>query len=248
MYANFINDANCLEYIINAPTTGAKSTYIKNFIDFNGEHTSQEKLMKKIQNMIAKDRVRLLEFFQDHDILRKGYVPASKFRSVLYAQRIELTKAEFESLEKAFAMPGPNQLVDYVNFCKENDKIFTDANLEKDPTKRLDTWKAPSILDPKDVLDEAEERVLVACLERLGTDVRHRRLLIKPHFQDKDKTRAGFINFTRFRSIFDNFKMALSEQEYTIIQKRFAAKAANEINYVEFDHVLRHYSGDHLPH
>jgi hypothetical protein len=42
--------------------------------------------------------------------------------------------------------------------------------------------------------------------------------------------------------------MRVSEEEYAIIQRRFAAKAANEINYVEFDHVLRHYSGDHLPH
>ena len=41
--------------------------------------------------------------------------------------------------------------------------------------------------------------------------------------------------------------MQVTPQEYAIISKRFAAKAANEINYVEFDHVLRHYSGDHVP-
>ena len=52
---------------------------------------------------------------------------------------------------------------------------------------------------------------------------------------------------SRFRSIFDNMKLACSEEEFRIINKRFVAKAANEINYVEFDHVLREYSGDHLP-
>lgn len=197
--------------------------------------------------MIKKDRVRLLEFFQDHDSLRKGYVPVQKFRSVLCAQRIELTGPEFTSLETRFAMPHDKNLINYTTFCKENDAIFTDASLEKDPTKRMDKFQAPSILDPKDVLNDDEEQVLIGCLTRLGTDVRHRRLLIKPHFQDKDRTRAGFINFTRFRSIFDNFKMSVSEEEYGIIKKRFAAKAANEVNYVEFDHVLRHYSGDHQP-
>ena len=75
MYADFLKDADCLEYIINGPTTGAKSTYVVKHIDFRGELT-KEKLALKIQNMIKKDRVRLLEFFQDHDILRKGYVPA----------------------------------------------------------------------------------------------------------------------------------------------------------------------------
>jgi len=41
--------------------------------------------------------------------------------------------------------------------------------------------------------------------------------------------------------------MQVSDEEMAIILKRFQAKAANEINYVEFDHVLRHYSGDHHP-
>ena len=92
-----------------------------------------------------------------------------------------MTDAEYTALEKAFAMPDP-KLINYVEFCKLNETIFTDVNLEKDPTKRLDTFKAPSILDPKDVLNDAEEQVLIACLRRLGEDVKHRRLLMKPHF------------------------------------------------------------------
>jgi len=74
--------------------------------------------------------------------------------------------------------------------------------------------------------------------------VRHRRLLIKPFFQDKDRSNSGFVINTRFRSIFDNQKLWITDREYYLINKRFSAKAANEINYVEFDHVLRLYSGD----
>ena len=108
----------------------------------------------------------------------------------------------------------------------------------------MNEFKAPSILDPKNVLSSNEEQALDSCLQRLGTHVRHHRLLIKPFFQDKDKSSSGFINMTRFRSIFDNMKLLASEQEFALINKRFQAKAANEINYVEFDFVLRHYSGD----
>jgi Ca2+-binding EF-hand superfamily protein len=36
-YADFLQDANCLEYVINGPTTGAKSTYLSRFTDFDGE-------------------------------------------------------------------------------------------------------------------------------------------------------------------------------------------------------------------
>ena len=82
------------------------------------------------------------------------------------------------------------------------------------------------------------------CMKRIGTDVRHRRLLIKPFFQDKDKSNSGFVSNTRFRSIFDNQKLWITDREYYLINKRFQAQAANEINYVEFDHVMRLYSGD----
>jgi hypothetical protein len=122
--------------------------------------------------------------------------------------------------------------------------IFTSKDLEKNPTKVLDSFNAPSILDPKNVLSNEEDHQLDACLRRLGTHVRNHRLLLKPFFQDKDKSSAGFISMSRFRSIFDNMKLQASEQEFNLINRRFQAKAANEINYVEFDYVLRHYSGD----
>ena len=101
-----------------------------------------------------------------------------------------------------------------------------------------------SILDPKNVLSEAEEQELMGLMQRIGTDVKHRRLLIKPFFQDKDKSKSGFVTNTRFRSIFDNQKLWITDREYYIINKRFQAGAANEINYVEFDYVMRHFSGD----
>lgn len=73
-------------------------------------------------------------------------------------------------------------LVDYVSFCEQIDKIFTEKDLEKNPTKRLSAFTAPSILDPKNVLSEEEEAGLDALMSRLGTEVRHRRLLIKPFY------------------------------------------------------------------
>lgn len=245
-YLEFLADSNVLQYTINGPTTGAKSTYRAVDLDFSGDK-EMEKLLLKIWQTIKKDRIRLTEFFQDHDMLRKGNVPAQKFRSVLHAQKLQLTLEEYDHLEKYFALPNDTTRINYVAFCEGVDKIFTEKDLEKNPTKKLSAFKAPSILDPKNVLDDQEEQSLHECLVRIGTDVRFRRLLLKPYFQDKDSSRSGFIAQTRFRSIFDNFKMQLSEHEYELIGRRFQAKSANEINYVEFDYVLRHYSGDHEP-
>jgi Ca2+-binding EF-hand superfamily protein len=200
--------------------------------------------MTNIKNIVMKDRLRLREFFQDHDILRKGYLPKMKFRNVLHAQKIQLTPQEYDRLDAAFAVPNDPTCVNYVNFNKEIENIFTEFDLEKNPTKTLSAFKAPSILDPKDVLSADEEQCLDATLKRLAREVQLRRLLIKPFFQDKDSQRSGFLSMSRFKQIFDNFKLTCSDNEYALINKRFQAKAANEINYCEFDHFLRAYAGD----
>ena len=182
-YADFLKDCNVLVFDIYGPYTGAKSTYNPRFTDFSGSKALDD-LMLKIKQIIKKDRIRLLEFFQDHDLLRKGVLSPTKFRSVLHSQKVQLTLEEYELLEKVHAVKDSTNapLVNYVNFCQDIAKIFTENDLEKNPTKRLTSFTAPSILDPRDVLNGEEEQVLDGIMKRLGTEVAHRRLLIKPFF------------------------------------------------------------------
>lgn len=58
--------------------------------------------MQKIKEIIKKDRIRMLEFFQDHDLLRKGVVQPTQFRSTLHAHKVQLTAHEYSLLEKAY--------------------------------------------------------------------------------------------------------------------------------------------------
>jgi hypothetical protein len=104
-YVEFLKDCNVLKYTINAPTTGIKSTYTPHFINFNGANEFNI-LMEKIKNIIKRDRIRLLEFFQDFDLLRKGTLQPSKFRSVLHTQKVQLTAHEYDILESTFAAPN----------------------------------------------------------------------------------------------------------------------------------------------
>jgi len=66
---------------------------------------------------------------------------------------------EYDRLENHYKFENAANapLVNYIDFCDEIAGIFTQKDLEKNPTKRLSTFEAPSILDPKKVLDEAEE-------------------------------------------------------------------------------------------
>jgi hypothetical protein len=232
-----------LKYSVGEPFTGAKSTYVNKFTDFSGSE-GVEVLLQKVKDAVMRSRIRVGEFLQDHDPLRKGTIDATKFRTTLYAQKIQLTVEEYQKLEDHYRDPTDALKIRYFDFNQDVENIFTAKDLEKDPTKTLTSYKAPSILDPKDILNEEEEAELMECMKRVGMDVKMRRLLIKPFFQDKDKSRAGFVTATRFRSIFDTQKLWLTDREFYLIGKRFQAKAANEINYVEFDHVMRWFSGD----
>jgi hypothetical protein len=77
--------------------------------------------MEKIKQIIKRERIRLLEFFQDHDLLRKGSVEPTKFRSVLHSQKVQLTAHEYSLLESHLAIPNSANapLVDYVQFCEQ---------------------------------------------------------------------------------------------------------------------------------
>lgn len=124
-------------------------------------------------------------------------------------------------MEDYFRDPSFPQKIKYYEFNEQIEEIFTAKDLEKFPTKSLSNFKAPSILDPKSQLTPTEEDELNKCMERIGIDVRHRRLLIKPYFQDKDRSNSGFVSATRFRSIFDNQKLWITDREFYLINKRF---------------------------
>jgi len=89
-YMPFIRDSECLKYVINEPYSGQKSTYINFNIDFTGAGGISN-LMNKIKDHVMRNRIRIGEFFQDHDPLRKGTIEATKFRTTLYAQKLQLT-------------------------------------------------------------------------------------------------------------------------------------------------------------
>ena len=138
---------------------GSNTTYRAQFNKFDGE-SEIGALLYKIKVMVKKNRIRLLEFFQDHDNLRKGYVPFMKFKGTLHAQKVTLTDQEYEILMNEYQTPFDDNLINYKAFDDDIEKIFVEKELEKAPTKTFTEFKAPSILDPKDVLNDAEEREL----------------------------------------------------------------------------------------
>ena len=67
-----------------------------------------------------------------------------------------------------------------------------------------------------------ESEDIDSLMKRLGEVVRKHRLLLKPFFQDKDISKIGRVSFTRMRSILDNNKLPLTDNQYELLCKNFA--------------------------
>lgn len=200
-----------------------------------------ETLLQKIQHLVRVKRIRAQEFMTEHDPLRKGRIPKAKFRSALDNMRIDLSPQELQMLEDYYS--DTPDLANYAAFVELCEQVFTQKGLEKDPEVRLTAHQAPANLDPRDVLTDSEEVEMNDCMDRLGFQVKTRRILIKPFFQDKDKINAGWVTTTRFRSILTMANLPVSDREFELLSRRFAHRR-NEVNYLEFVELLKYYSGD----
>jgi len=147
-YLRFLSDAECLNVQGIPGSTEGKVTYFPTDIDFSGSNEVMV-LMKKIKEFVYRHRIRIGEFFQDHDPLRKGVIDATKFRTTLYAQKLQLTQEEYQKLEDYYRCSQNSHKIRYFDFNEDIEKIFTEKDLEKCPTKTLSEFKVPSILDPR---------------------------------------------------------------------------------------------------
>ncbi len=66
----------------------------------------------------------------------------------MYAQKVDLTEAEYQTLINNFKVNDDATLINYKDFDEAIEKVFVEKYLEKAPTRKWDQFKAPSILDP----------------------------------------------------------------------------------------------------
>ena len=60
-------------------------------------------------------------------------------------------------------------------------------------------------------------------------------MLIKPHFEDFDKTKQGYISKNQFLRILNQFSLFPNEEALNLILKRYTDKGTlDEVNYYEF--------------
>ena len=213
-------------------------TYQTHFLnlDFNIKD-----ILDKIKHTVKVNRIRLMEFFEDFDPLRKGTCTKAKFRTALDMANLHLRSEEFVVLEAFYSVEGEEDKVYYKDLVEEIETVFTIKGLEKEPLLRPKDYVTPDFLNPEKRLTEEEAVFLDKTLRKLANLMRKYRVNPKSFFQDADRAKIGIVPSSRFASLLSFFRLETDEKEMNIIIKRFYGKNMIEINYYDFDNVLRKY-------
>ena len=226
------------EFVPSLSSANNYYTYQTHFLnlDFNIKD-----IVDKIKNTVKINRIRLNEFFEDFDPLRKGTCTKAKFRTALDMANLHLRAEEFDVLEKFFSVPDEDDKVYYKDLVEEVDTVFTIKGLEKNPLLRPKDYVIPDFLNPEKRLTPEETDFLDKTMRKLGLLAIKYRVMAKSFFRDNDRANIGIVPSSRFASILSFFKLHTDEKEMNILIKRFFSKNSIEINYYDFDYVLQKY-------
>ena len=183
------------------------------------------------------NKIRIDQFYLDFDKLRKGTCSKDQFRRVLKLSGIDLADYQFALLHQKYGLDGGANM-DWVTFCRNIDRVFTTRGIEKDPL-----YSVPQIVSDTTIparryflrLNEDHRSKLMHILNLVRKEIGTRRVLIKPHFQDFDKTKNGYVSRSQFLRVLSTFDIYPQDEYLDILLRCYTDNGnLNEVNYFEF--------------
>ncbi|XXQ38349.1 EF-hand domain-containing protein [Plasmodiophora brassicae] len=194
-------------------------------------------VMRRIQTVVHRRRVRLEAYFVDFDALRTGCVSPDEFRRTLDRYDIALTDQEFAVLLDRYTSDDPKRTgrVNYARFCRDVGAAFVPVGIEQHPTG---FGKAPLVLfDPDEervdlIATPGENKAIDALLDRMRTVVAERGLNLKPYLEDYDRSNDGVVSREQFHAAINTWADPVTSAQVALLHKRF--HRGDAIDYVRF--------------
>lgn len=138
----------------------------------------------RLRSLVVMKRVRIEQFFQDFDKLRKGHVTKSQFFSILSQLNFNFTPEEYNSLASRYETNDPEKFFNYVAFSASINKAFTTTGIDKAPTVRVPavTQNDTLLARRKYLQGGNHEEELMAILDEYRRAIKIRRIHLKPVF------------------------------------------------------------------
>lgn len=151
-------------------------------------------VINRIKIEIARKRVRPKIFFEDFDRLRKGEVTEPQFKRALSLMNFALSHKEMDQVTALYTShPG---YVNYQQFLQEMNSLFLDES-EASPLKA-----AQKQIGETTHVTVNEDTFLA--IEDLKYLMANKRILLKPQFQDFDRSCSGHVTIAQFARVMTN--------------------------------------------
>lgn len=204
-------------------------------LDANGRRNTRDRntsvadlgpLLAELRRQMTAKRIRMKEFIVEGDKLRSGEITVAKFHTALNRSGLVLSEADVQSLDVHFQS------------ARNSDKIDWRAFLEAvECTHDMAASSPPRVLgsDGYAVTGAVSDQVQRA-LTLLRTEVTHRRLHMKPYFQDYDHNKIGRVTKFQFAAVLDIMKLNISPRDVQALAQQFAFRdgrtASSDVNYL----------------
>lgn len=192
-------------------------------------------LMRYIKQVIKRDRIQMEEFYRDFDKLRHSKITFPQFAAGLNAAGLVLAKDEMRLLGDQYACEEVDSLglhfVAWKRFVDEVESVFTVRGLERVPHFDLVSLESRSdqfggVHEEKELTTEEERRVTAAVVA-IKKEIDRRRLVIKPAFEDFDRSRQGFVSMSKFERVLSMFNLLPEASLARLIEIKFREQIAN---------------------
>ena len=148
-----------------------------------------------------------------------------------------LTNDEFKALAKKYETADPERFFRYVDFVKNINSAFTIQGIDKAPTTQVApiTQNDTLLARRKYLAGLPNQEELADILDQYRTEVKNKRIHLKPVFQDYDITRNGHVTKDQFLRVLDLLRIQAPQHILQSLLRRYMDKGnVDEVNYVDF--------------
>ncbi|KAL3665644.1 hypothetical protein V7S43_009080 [Phytophthora oleae] len=178
-------------------------------------------LLAELRRQLNAKRIRLKEFIVEGDKLRSGEITVAKFHTAMNRSGCVLDAADIQTLSAHFRSTRNPDKIDWRSFLEA-----------------LDFSHGVSVPTSARSSQEQQQDDLKLILERLRNEVNHRRLHMKPYFQDYDHNNVTRVTKFQFAAVLDMMHVSLKPAEVQTLTYQFAhrdgRKMTNDVNYLSF--------------
>lgn len=177
---------------------------------------------------LITQRIGLKNYFQDYDVLSKGYIKQDEFISVL-DKIANISKIKnFQLIPKKYLLK--ENFIDYIQFLKDVKCYSKSQNFIKSKIKEFTLFDLNK-------LTEKEKIELEEILENIKEHNRNHRLLWKTYFKDEDRSNRGLVFKDKVRSLLDRLGIKFTDRGFNLLSKGFSRNKI-EFDYLQFIRII----------